>query len=138
MSCRILILQIPRTVNIQDVKDNYFDPVTKQQITLTPGRTGNNPYWIVNNNKFSNTVDRVYGNAIVTYSPVKWLTISDNIGTDFYNEFRKGVTRPGTIGALTGNFFTANIYNRIINNDLIATVYTAAYKRYWIKSYCWS
>ncbi|HEX7903020.1 MAG TPA: SusC/RagA family TonB-linked outer membrane protein [Chitinophagaceae bacterium] len=117
-----IILTIPRTVDINDVRENYVDPVTKQQITLTPGRTGNNPYWIINNNKFSNTVDRIYGNAIVTYSPVKWLTISDNIGTDFYNEFRKGVTRPGTIGALTGNFFTANLYNRIINNDLMVTV----------------
>lgn len=117
-----LILTIPRTVNINDAKENYYDPITKQQITLTPGRTGNNPYWVINNNKFSNTVDRIYGNAIVTYSPTKWLTISDNIGTDFYNEFRRGVTRPGTIGALTGNFFTANLYNRIINNDLIATV----------------
>lgn len=119
-----IMLTIPRTVNIQDVKDNYVDPITKQQITLTPGRTGNNPYWIINNNKFSNTVDRIYGNAVITYNPVKWLTISDNIGTDFYNEFRKGVTRPGTIGALTGNFFTANLYNRIINNDLIVTANT--------------
>ncbi|MEI9808059.1 MAG: SusC/RagA family TonB-linked outer membrane protein [Bacteroidota bacterium] len=116
-----IILGLPRTVDINEVRDNYFDPITNQQITLTPGRAGNNPYWVVNNNKFSNTVDRVYGNAIITYSPVKWLTISDNIGTDFYYEFRKGVTRPGTIGALTGNFFTANIFNQIINNDLIVT-----------------
>lgn len=119
-----IILNIPRTVNIHDVKENYIDPVTRQQITLTPGRTGNNPYWVMNYNKLSNTVDRIYGNAIVTYRPTKWLTISDNIGTDFYNEFRKGVTRPGTIGALTGNFFTANLYNRIMNNDLIVTANT--------------
>jgi len=117
-----IILGLPRTVDIHEVEANTIDPITHQQITLTPGRTGNNPYWVVNNNKFSNKVDRIYGNAILTYSPVKWLKISDNIGTDFYNEYRRGVTRPGTIGSLTGNFFTANLYNQIINNDLIATI----------------
>jgi TonB-linked SusC/RagA family outer membrane protein len=116
-----IIYGLPRTVDIGLLRDNYVDPVTKQQITLTPSRTGNNPFWVVNNNNFSNVVDRVYGNGIVTYKPVSWLTISDNIGTDFYNEYRKGVTRQGTIGSLTGDFFSANIYNRIINNDLIAT-----------------
>lgn len=116
-----IILGLPRTVDINEVRNNYIDPVTGQQITLTPGRTGNNPYWVVNNNRFSNVLDRVYGNAVLTYSPVKWLTISDNIGTDYYYEFRRGVTRPGTVGALTGNFFTANLYNQIINNDLIVT-----------------
>jgi len=116
-----LILGLPRTVDINQVEANTIDTLTKQQITLTPGRTGNNPYWIINNNNFSNVVDRFYGNAILSYTPFTWLTVTDNIGTDFYTEFRTGVTRPGTIGALTGNFFTANIYNRLINNDLILT-----------------
>ena len=116
-----IILGLPRTVDIHDLESHYVDPITGQQITLTPGRTGNNPYWVVNNNKFSNIVDRVFGNMILSYSPVKWLTISDNFGTDYYNDYRKGVNRNGTIGALTGNFFTANLYNQIINNDLILT-----------------
>ncbi|MEJ2883860.1 SusC/RagA family TonB-linked outer membrane protein [Pedobacter sp. GR22-6] len=117
-----IVYGLPRTIDTKVLKDNYFDPVTKQQIALTPTRTGNNPYWVVNNNNFSNVVDRVYGNAIVTYKPLNWLTISNNLGTDFYNEFRRGVTRQGTIGSLTGDFYAANIYNRIINNDLLLTV----------------
>ncbi len=116
-----LIYGLPRTVDINLLRDNSIDPITKQQITLTPARNGNNPFWVVNNNNFSNVVDRVYGNGIVTYKPLEWLTISDNLGTDFYNEFRRGVTRQGTIGSLTGDFFAANIYNRIINNDLLIT-----------------
>lgn len=116
-----IIVGLPRTVDIHELEANVVDPVTKQQITLTPGRTGNNPYWVVRNNLVGNTVDRIFGNAIVTYKPFNWLTISDNVGTDFYYEYRKGVTRPGTVGALTGNFFTANLYNQIINNDLLLT-----------------
>nr|WP_121269927.1 SusC/RagA family TonB-linked outer membrane protein [Pedobacter schmidteae] len=116
-----IVYGLPRTIDVNLLRDNYVDPVTKQQIALTSTRTGNNPFWVVNNNNFSNVVDRFFGNGIVTYKPLEWLTISDNLGTDFYNEYRRGVTRQGTIGSLTGDFYAANIYNRIINNDLIIT-----------------
>ncbi len=116
-----ILIGLPRTVDINDLENNVVDPITRQQITLTPGKTGNNPYWVVRNNLFGNTVDRVFGNAVLSYKLADWLTISDNIGTDFYYEYRKGVTRPGTVGALTGNFFTANLYNQILNNDLLLT-----------------
>jgi TonB-linked SusC/RagA family outer membrane protein len=116
-----IVYGLPRTIDVNLLRNNYVDPVTKQQIALTPTRTGNNPFWVVNNNNFSNVVDRFFGNAIVSYKPIEWLTISNNLGTDFYNEYRRGVTRQGTIGSLTGDFYTANIYNRIINNDLIVT-----------------
>lgn len=106
------------------MKDNYVDPVTGEQITLTPSRNGNNPYWIVNNNNVGNVVDRVYGNGVITYKPTSWLTISDNLGTDFYYEKRLGTTRNGTIGALTGNFYLGNIHNRVINNDFMVTAET--------------
>jgi TonB-linked SusC/RagA family outer membrane protein len=112
---------LPRTVDINALKNNYFDPVTGQQITLTPNKTGNNPYWVINNNTSEGNVERIYGNAILSYKPLPWLTISNNFGTDLYNEFRKLVIRPGTAGALQGSFFQANIFNRIINNDFIVT-----------------
>ena len=116
-----LIYGLPRTLDINLLRDNYIDPLTKQQITLTPARNGNNPFWIANKNNFANVVDRMYGNGILTYKPLEWLTISDNLGTDFYNEFRRGTTSQGTIGSLTGDFYQANIYNRVINNDLLIT-----------------
>jgi TonB-linked SusC/RagA family outer membrane protein len=117
-----VIYNIPRTLDIQQVKDNYFDSSTGQQRTLTPARNGNNPYWIINNNGYNSNVDRVFGNTIINYKPFSWLNISNNLGLDFYNEFRKGFTRNGTIGALNGNFLEANLFNRIVNNDLIITV----------------
>ncbi|MND42276.1 TonB-dependent Receptor Plug Domain protein [compost metagenome] len=116
-----LIYGVPRTVDMDLLRNNSINPETGQQITLTPSRNGNNPFWVVNNNNFSNDVNRVYGNVILSYKVLNWLTLSDNLGVDYYNEFRQGNTRNGTIGALTGNFFTANIYNRLINNDFIAT-----------------
>lgn len=112
---------LPRTVDVNALKNNYADPVTGAQITLTPSRTGNNPYWVINNNTSQNDVERIYGNAVLTYKPLEWLTVSDNLGTDLYNEFRKLVVRPGTAGFLTGNFFQANLFNRTLNNDFIVS-----------------
>lgn len=112
---------LPRTVDTRALKENYFDPVTGEQITLTPTRTGNNPYWVIYNNTSENNVERIYGNVVLSYKPIPWLTISDNFGSDVYNEFRKLVTRPGTAGQLQGNFFQANLFNRILNNDFIVT-----------------
>ncbi|MCD0487392.1 SusC/RagA family TonB-linked outer membrane protein [Pedobacter sp. MC2016-14] len=112
---------IPTNFDIEQLRDNYYDDVLKAQIPITTSRNGNNPFWIINNNTSTSVVDRVFGNGILTYKPISWLTISDNIGTDFYNESRFIPTRIGTIGALTGNFLSANLYNRVINNDLIVT-----------------
>lgn len=112
---------LPRTVDVNALRENYVDPVTGEQIMLTPAKTGNNPYWVINNNTSENNVERIYGNVVVSYKPLPWLTLSNNLGTDLYNEFRKLVVRPGTAGALQGNFFQANIFNRTINNDFIIT-----------------
>ncbi len=112
---------LPRTVDIDALRNNYEDPVTGEQITLTPAKTSNNPFWVLNYNTSENSVERIYGNVVLSYKPLSWLTISNNFGSDVYNEFRKLVTRPGTAGQLQGNFFQANIYNRILNNDFIVT-----------------
>jgi TonB-linked SusC/RagA family outer membrane protein len=115
------IYTLPRTVDINLLRDNYLNPITGQQNTLTPARNGNNPYWVLYNNKVGAVNNRFYGNFNVSYKVAPWLTLSDNVGTDLYYEFRKAVTRPGTIGFLSGEFFTANIYQRIMNNDFLAT-----------------
>lgn len=112
---------IPRTVDMNKLRDNSIDPATGEQITLSPAKNGNNPFWIINNNGYSNRVDRTFGNVILNFKPFSWLTISNNLGMDFYSEFRKGVTRNGTIGRLSGEFMEANLFNKSINNDLMAT-----------------
>ncbi len=112
----------PRTLNIQKLKNNYVDPVTGAQISLSSDKTGNNPYWIINNNQNNNELDRMVGNMVFTYKPFTWLTISDNVGTDFYNEYRRTKTRKGTFGQLDGAFSISQIYNNNFNNDLIATI----------------
>ena len=76
-----LINGMPRTVNINDVKNNWIDEYGKQ-ISLDPEGKSNNPYWIINKNKFTNQLDRLIGNIVLTYKPIEGLTISNNAGTD--------------------------------------------------------
>ena len=115
-----LVNGLPRTIDIHDIKNNWVNEYGKQ-IPLDPDGKSNNPYWIINKNKYTNTLDRVIGNIILTWKPIEGLTISNNAGTDFYNESRRKVYAKGTIGENEGKFQTWELNNRIVNNDLMAT-----------------
>ena len=56
-----LINGLPRTIDIHDIKQNWIDENGKQ-VTLDPEGKSNNPYWIINKNKFTNNLDRMIGN----------------------------------------------------------------------------
>ena len=49
------------------------------------------------------------------------MTISNNAGTDFYNETRRKIYAKGTVGEMEGKFQTWDLANRIVNNDLMVT-----------------
>lgn len=115
-----LVNGLPRTININEIKNNWMDEKGKQ-VTLDPEGKSNNPYWIINKNKFTNSLDRLIGNVTLTYKPFEGLTITNNAGTDFYTEDRRKLYAKGTVGALNGKFQTWNLYNRIINNDLMVS-----------------
>ena len=111
----------PRSLDVEKLRNNYVDPVSGAQIALSSDRTGNNPFWIINNNQNNNELDRVVGNVVVSYKPLSWLNITNNLGTDFYNEFRRTKTRKGTFGQLDGAFSLNQIYSNNLNNDLLIT-----------------
>jgi len=111
---------MPTTIDIEDARDNWIDEFGNQ-ISLDGDRTVNNPYWIINRNKFTNEVERLIGSVDVGYEIAPWLTISNRVGTDFYNEYRRQISSKGTLGNLDGSFSTYDLYNRVFNNDLMAT-----------------
>ncbi len=115
------IIGLPRTVDINLLENNFEDPVTGEQITLSPNRNGNNPYWVMNYNRNSNSVDRFIGTYVLTYKPTDWISISNNFGSDIYAEKRTLLVRKGTAGFLNGKFTKFDLLNKQINNDLIAT-----------------
>lgn len=116
------IYGLPRVVDINDLRENYQNPVTGEQIYLSTDRNGNNPYWIMEYNRNSNVVDRFFGTYNLTFKPVDWITISDNLGGDIYREKRSSVVRKGTAGTINGQFVNTDLFYREINNDLIVTI----------------
>ncbi len=116
------VYSIPRVVDINDLKNNFEDPLTGEQIFLGSLKDGNNPYWIMNYNTNDNVVDRFYGSYNLTYKPVDWITISNNLGGDITLEKRSSVVRKGTASVVNGAFYNTELFSRQINNDLIVTV----------------
>lgn len=115
------IYGLPRTVDINKLRDNFENPETGEQIYLSTDRNGNNPFWITEYNRNNNTVDRILGNFNLTYNPTKWLTISNTLGADIFTEKREFLVRKGTAGFQDGEFTTVDLFNRQLNNDFIVT-----------------
>ncbi|ULQ56110.1 SusC/RagA family TonB-linked outer membrane protein [Flavihumibacter rivuli] len=90
----------------------------------------NNPVYGTATNRYKDDVNRIIANGLVSYSPVKWLTIDYRFGIDYYADFRthtapgpKGITgeRPYEDNGL-GFVYEYRINNRILNSNLIATM----------------
>lgn len=126
-----ILTGVPATVDINELKNNLY--ATPNQ-AVPAGWTGdlarsidlngvqNNPYWVTTFNKFSNTVDRIFGGTSLSYDPTSWLNLTGRVGTDFFTENRRNVTRKGTRGRLNGQFETNDIFERELQTDLIASV----------------
>lgn len=85
------LIQTPRDIPIVDGKnqDDIFNKY--DDITHTYGFYAAytiNPYFILNNFKNTNDVDRLYGGITVSYNGWSWLTISDRFGGDVYGDRR--------------------------------------------------
>jgi TonB-linked SusC/RagA family outer membrane protein len=126
-----ILTGVPATVDINELKNNLY--ATPSQ-AVPDGWTGdlarsidlngvqNNPYWVTSFNKFSNSVDRIFGGTSLSYDPTSWLNFTGRVGTDFFTENRRNVTRKGTRGRLNGQFETNDIFERELQTDLMASV----------------
>lgn len=119
------------TIDIRELRDNLFATPTQ---AVPPGWTGdlarsidlngvqNNPYFVTEFNRFSNSVDRLFGGSSLSYDVTPWFNLTARAGTDIFTENRRNVSRRGTRGRLNGIFETNNIYERELQTDLIASV----------------
>ncbi|ASZ10056.1 SusC/RagA family TonB-linked outer membrane protein [Chitinophaga sp. MD30] len=94
------LLQTPRDIPIDQMGDlnnkfySYGSYVDKNGI-LRNNRYGyygaytTSPYYILQNYKNLNDVDRVFGNFTLTYDPLKWLNVVERVGADVYADRRR-------------------------------------------------
>jgi TonB-linked SusC/RagA family outer membrane protein len=116
------ILTMPRTMDVNLLQDNWIT----QTGTAYPLGSGvsntNNPYWVTKKNRYTGELDRVIGSMYVSYKPIENLTISNNVGIDFFYDDSRRVWAKGSMGEYgAGRFVTYNWNSETINNDLIAT-----------------
>ncbi len=85
------LIQTPRDIPIVDGK-NLEDPFNAyNDATGTYGFYGGytvNPYFVLNNFRNTNNVDRILGNVSVTYNGWSWLSITNRFGGDIYSDRR--------------------------------------------------
>ncbi len=129
------LLQTPRDIPITESKDltNVFNGYN--DLTGTYGFYGaytTNPYFVLNNFKNTNDVDRVLGNFTVSYNKLDWMTISNRFGGDIYSDRRYQKWKKYSYDPIdpfyAGNLqkfqgkYSEDIYNLTsFNNDLMVS-----------------
>ncbi len=83
-----------------------------------------NPYWSAYENPFTDDVNRFMGNIAVTYTPLKFLTATYRIGTDYYTDHRKQVFAIGSWDPPqpTGEIWENDKKFRELNGDFLITL----------------
>lgn len=79
----------------------------------------NNPYWVLDNISTNNNVNRFLPVANINYTPLKWLTISERIGADIYQEQVKYHESAGSVANPLGVLVDQVNTFRQFNHDLI-------------------
>ncbi len=80
-----------------------------------------NPYWSVNNNPFTDQVDRIIGNANVVIAPVEWMNFTYRIGTDFYTDRRRQFFEIGSRSIPAGRILEDNYFSQDWTQDAYFT-----------------
>ncbi|HUP11550.1 MAG TPA: SusC/RagA family TonB-linked outer membrane protein, partial [Niastella sp.] len=90
------LLQTPRDIPIDklgDLNNPYngygFLNERGEQVYGFYGAYTVNPFYILQNYKNENDVDRVVGNFTITYQPTDWLDVVERVGADVYSDRRR-------------------------------------------------
>jgi TonB-linked SusC/RagA family outer membrane protein len=112
-------------VDIKELKDEYFRNKQNMTWNMHDGPNGelqpefwDNPYFTRYESFESDSRDRYFGNAFISYKPISWLNVMGRISLDSYSELeeeRKAVTSVGVPFYRRFN----QTYNEI-NYDLLA------------------
>jgi TonB-linked SusC/RagA family outer membrane protein len=76
---------------------DVMDYIKEDGTMKTYGPDNDNPVYIASTNRYRDNVNRVIGNTHLTFTPLKWLSISYRAGADVFNDARIH-TAPGPKG----------------------------------------
>ncbi|HCU20456.1 MAG TPA: SusC/RagA family TonB-linked outer membrane protein, partial [Bacteroidales bacterium] len=81
-----------------------------------------NPYWSVNNNPFTDKVDRVTASANAIIAPTDWMNVTYRIGTDFYSDRRRQFYEIGSRTIPAGRILEDNYFVQDLTQDVYLTL----------------
>lgn len=119
------LIQTPRNISILELKD-YMNPFNDLEGYYSPFTE--NPYWILNENKYTNDVNRLLGNVQLGYDLNDNFKIMGRIGTDFYNDRRFQFVRVRDAEGINagyrnndGEIVNASYFVRELTSDIMAS-----------------
>ena len=81
-----------------------------------------NPYWTVYKNFLTDDVNRIIGNAQLSYDVTPWFTTTARVGLDTYSDFRKFRNDIGSGTLPAGQVVNQAINSRDLNVDILGTI----------------
>ncbi len=111
------VFYLPRNF---DLFGNPFEnPVSGDNVFY---RNLDNPRWLTKYGKFTDNVNRAFGNMTLSYDVAPWLNLLLRGGVNTYTENQFYGLRSGSAFAPTGFVFTNDVSRLEINSDFVATV----------------
>jgi len=107
----------PRSVDLMGLP--FEAPADNRSVYFRSGNDIPNPRWITKYYTTTGLTNRFFGTATLNADLAKDLTLTYRSGLDTYNEMQEYRFNKGGVDFLNGGYFTANIQNTILNNDLI-------------------
>jgi TonB-linked SusC/RagA family outer membrane protein len=111
-----------RTPCTFDNSAGYKLPDGTQRTYTGVNGTYNNPYWTVNEQFFRDKVDRFVGNTYMKANILDWLSLSYNVGVDWYVRRFQDIYNWYSVGNQTGYLRERSEFHAMFNSDLILSI----------------
>ena len=105
---------LPAPINF-DLSDYQWEDGSQRMYHAS---LGNNPHWLVRNNRYTSSVDRTIGSLEINYNILPWLQLREQLSLDRYSDTRKEEINLGTIGRPDGSMFDRTNKRMEFNSDL--------------------
>jgi TonB-linked SusC/RagA family outer membrane protein len=122
-----IMLGLLRTPNSFDNSNGTTDPEDRTAFYFPNGDqrtyrgTGiyDNPYFTINENKYHDNLNRLFGNVYGMYQLMPWLSVTERLGSDYYSDNSQQNYAINSGAYSQGRIYLRNELYRHVNNDLI-------------------
>jgi TonB-linked SusC/RagA family outer membrane protein len=115
----------PRNINLSDWP--WENPVDHSNIYYRNGGDIANPYWVLNNSRQTNKVNRFYSSTSLNYKLTNWLNLTYRLGYDTYSEHSSFYVNKGGKAGVTaalspGAYRTVDGTNTLLDHTFMASL----------------